>query len=195
MGISVLSKFNGQDRESLRISDGGKRIQIGVPSNVTGAHTFNSSNTVNSQIDTINNLHNIISDGPAPLYTNGQKYINSYSDLLHSGSYNYEQPGFFTVYQYWIRVGRVVQVYFYLTVTTTPVDLNTLYIKTPIRPISDAFGTWIGYLDTTNTPRNGFIKKNTNDWSIVIKDNSDNNISLGTNINRMTGNYTLEVKI
>ena len=192
MGISVLSKFGGQDRESLRISNGGKRIQIGVPSNVTTAHNLDTS----SQIDTITNLHNTISDGPAPSYTNGQKFINSYSDLLHSGSYNYTQLGLFTVYQYWIRVGRVVQVYFYLTVTTFPVDLSTLHIKTPVRPISDAFGTWIGYLDSSGTPRNGFIKKSTaNDWSIIIKDNSDNPINTATDISRMTGNYTLEVTI
>ena len=178
MGISVLSKFNGQDRESLRISEGGKRVQIGVPSNVNTTHDLNSG----SQIDTINNLHNLITI---------PKTVNSYSDLLHSGTFTYNYSSTVTIYQWWVRVGRIAHVYFF--VTGTAVNIHSFNIRTPIRPISDAVGSWIGYSNSPLSTTNGFIKFFNNDF-IVVNNNIDAQPAQPTFIDKMTGNYTIEIQ-
>lgn len=108
MGISVLSKFNGQDRESLRISGGGTRIQLG---NVGGSNAnFANSTSLfssNSLIDTYGKMHSIYNTRPN---------INNIYNLLLSGEYSEDNQDIdgneFRLIQNWTRVGKVINVHF-----------------------------------------------------------------------------------
>jgi hypothetical protein len=175
MGISVLSKFNGQDRESLRISEGGKRVQIGVPSNVTIAHNLNTS----SQIDTFGDM-----------YSTSRVTVNKQSNLLLSGRYTYTN-GTTTIVQRWSRVGSIVHVHlraYSPNISTGLFSLQTLLIDTPVTSIQDGYGVWF-----STEPDQGVIVWDSNNSKMKFLDSNGIANPSSTPIYSVTANYTIEI--
>jgi hypothetical protein len=176
MGISVLSKFSGQDRESLRISNGGKRIQIGVPSNVTISHDL----TTSSQIDTTNDM-----------YSTSRVTVTKQSNLLLSGRYTHTQ-GTTTIIQRWSRVGSIVHVQLYAyapTISTGLFPLSSLQIETPVTSIQDGYGIWI-----SDGSDQGVIRYNLTTSKMMFKASDSFGNAPSTPIYSVTANYTIEIQ-
>lgn len=115
MGVSVVDFFNTYTRESIRTSEGGKRVQIGVPSSVTTNHSFDHTNTNNSQIDTKNDMFSTNNSLTGLTPVQGANLISSgsFNQISYSWTDNDNGQGYtVNIYQQWQRVGRVVTVHF-----------------------------------------------------------------------------------
>ena len=183
-GISIVSSSGTTTLESLRISEGGKRIQIGVPSNAaSGTYTFNSSTTVNSQIDTRDDFFNYNTSYLGTALTREK-------DLLRSGAYSHTTSALFEVYQYWIRVGRVVQCHFYIVKQPSGILRLSDVFPSAVSFISDAFGTFVAGDDANSF--SGGIRKSTSSqlmfWDIRYNAQWGN-----TAVKYIMGSYTAEI--
>jgi hypothetical protein len=178
MGISVLSKFNGQDRESLRISEGGKRVQIGVPSNVTIAHNLNTS----SQIDTTGNMY-ILSPNTISATLD--------SDLIKSGKMD-GMFGTLAVRQIWQRVGKVVQVSIFVS-TGTSFQLNSIQnIPIPIGNFTNLSGNFYSSNLSGTTTYTGVINQHPTTNFIKFQKNSISPFT-SESANEIYGSYSYEL--
>jgi hypothetical protein len=203
MGLSIYSKSSGFEVESLRISNGGKRIQIGVPSNTSaGPYNFNSTTTVNSQIDTSNDMY---------VFDTTRISASVESDLIKSGYVTFTVSFGSTVYvhQYWIRIGKIVQVQLRAFTTVAPpadvFQLPNVFITIPIgKAVIDSIrGNFRGYrraytIATITTPSssvNGIIVAYSS-FAIKFKEGEggdSDQYQPATFMNEIYGSYTYEI--
>jgi hypothetical protein len=206
-GLSFVSGTNSHAYESMRIMDAGKRVLIGVPSNVTTTVTYNLDS--GAQIDTGNYMY---SDLISPISIQSQK-----KDIIKSGTFTKtSQVGILTngwnitIYQHWIRIGRIVNVNFLLVVNSAPsgywgIPINPiLFFETPFDDIDDVIGTFNALGNNTQNSNSnlniisGRVKRNINPNNVQFYDLQGNEFpyqlpSTPTFVNQISGQYVIKL--
>ncbi len=136
---------------------------MGVPDIRVTVYNFDDS-IISAQIDTKDDMHTFNPQGTINVSAPPNNYseeISQGANLVRSGLYTFNYTAGFTtvtVEQYWIRIGKILNVEFKASGNGTNFHLNTVKLPLPIGPTPlqttslDATGTFISDRRDTTDP-------------------------------------------